>query len=175
MKKIILTIMVMAWFVTGCAQVPTKDINIAAEADPKANFSGYKTYAWLGSAEILHDEFGQWEPTPFDADAEIKYLLDRELRGRGMMENSSDPDLFVAFIAGVDMDALDLKTNPDTKIETLENVPQGGMAVILIDADSGFVIWVGVATGDVQQNANADTAKARLDYIVKHMIKKLPK
>jgi len=175
MKKIILAIMVMAWFVAGCAQVPTKDITIETEADPKANFNGYKSYAWLASAEYLHDEFGQWQPTAFDADAEIKFLLDRELRGRGMSEYSGDPDLFVTFAAGIDMDALKLKTDPETKMDSLENVPQGGLAVILIDADSGFVIWVGVATGEVLQQADAEMAKARLDYAVKQMIKKIPK
>lgn len=30
-------------FVTGCATVPTEDLKVAAEADPKADFSGYKT------------------------------------------------------------------------------------------------------------------------------------
>ena len=175
MKKIIIAILVTVWFVTGCTQVPTKDITIETEADPKADFSGYKTYAWLGSAAILHDEFGQWEPKDFDADAEIKFLLDRELRGRGMSENSSAPDLFVAFAAGIDMDALDLKTDPETKTDMLENVPKGALAVVLIDADSAFVIWAGVASGEVQQNADADMAKARLDYAVKQMIKKIPK
>jgi len=30
---------------SGCASVPTEDIQVDAQADPKANFSGYKTYA----------------------------------------------------------------------------------------------------------------------------------
>ena len=98
----------------GCASVPTKDIEVDAQADPKANFSGYKSYAWLGSAAILSDIYGQWEPPTFDADAEIKYLIDRELRKRGMLQNSTDPDLIVAFAAGIDMDALGLKENPNS-------------------------------------------------------------
>lgn len=172
-KNIVFLLALM--FLSGCTQVPTKDINIESQLDPKATFSAYKTYAWLGSAVILNDSSGQWEPPGFDADAEIKYLLDRELRARGMSESTASPDLIVAFAAGIDMDALDLKLNPETKMKTLENVPQGGLVVVLVDSHSGFLIWTGVATGEIQQDADAKMVKARLDYAVTQMLKKLPR
>ena len=159
----------------GCASVPTKDIEVDAQADPKANFSGYKSYAWLGSAAILSDIYGQWEPPTFDADEEIKYLIDRELRKRGMLQNSTDPDLIVAYAAGIDMDALGLKENPDSKTPNLVNMPRGGLLIALVDADSGFVIWAGIATADVQKQPDTKAAKARLDYAVTKLFKKLPK
>ena len=43
MKKIILTIIVMAWMVTGCSTFPKDDIKVQSEVDPKANISGDKT------------------------------------------------------------------------------------------------------------------------------------
>ena len=176
MKKATLFLFVGLFsFIAGCTTVPTKDIKIDAQADPKANFSGYKSYAWLGSAAIVNDAFGQWEPPNFDADAEIKYLIDRELRKRGMSEDSANPDLIVAFAAGIDMDALDLKTDPKTKMDILSNVPKGGLVVMMADSESGFVIWAGVATAELQKNADEKTMKARLDYAVTKMLKKLPK
>ena len=42
---------------SGCASVPTKDIQVDAQADPKASFTGHRTYAWLGSAK---DAFKFW-------------------------------------------------------------------------------------------------------------------
>jgi hypothetical protein len=159
----------------GCATVPTKDIQIDAQADPKANFSGYKTYAWLGAAAIINDPYGQWEPPAFDADAEIKFLIDRELRKRGMSETTSDPDLVIAYAAGIDMDVLELKVDPATQMELVENVPQGGLAVLLLDSQSGFVIWVGVATAEIQERPDTKAAKARLEYVVTRLFKKLPK
>jgi len=161
--------------IMGCSSVPTKDIQVDAEADPKANLSGYKSYAWLGAAAIVNDSYGQWEPPSFDADAEITHLIDRELRKRGMSESSANPDLVVAYAAGIDMDALALKTDPNTKIDTLTNIPKGGLVVVLIDSQSGFVIWIGVATADMHQNADEKFIKARLDYAVTQMMKKLPK
>lgn len=174
-KNYIFLFIILSMLITGCASVPIADINVEAEADTKVNFSGYKTYAWLGSAAIVNDSMGQWEPPPFDADAEIKYLLNRELRGRGMSESTIAPDLIVAFVAGIDMDALEFKINPETEINMLKNVPQGALAVILVDSNSGFVVWVGVATADIQQSADAATVKTRLNYAVTQMMKKLPK
>jgi len=162
-------------FLSGCASAPVKDIQIDSHANPKANFSGYKTYAWLGSATIVNDTHGQWEPPGFDADKEIKFLMNRELRNRGMSEDRTAPDLLVVFAAGVDMDALGLKIDPETQVEVFENLPKGGLVVAFVDRESGFVIWVGAATGDVQENADKQTVKARLNYAVKQLSKKIPK
>ncbi len=176
MKKIQLPIWILVLILfTGCASVPTKDIQIDAQADPQAVFSAYKTYAWLGAAAIVNDPNGQWEPPQFDADAEIKFLIDRELRNRGLSENTTAPDLIVAFAAGIDMDALGLKANPKTKSNMLENVPQGGLAVVLADSMTGFAIWVGTAVAELQSKPDTRTVKARLDYAVTQMFKKLPK
>ena len=174
-KNYVLLFVLVFVLLSGCASVPTKDIQVDAQADPKADFSGYRTYTWLGSAAIVNDSYGQWEPPAFDADAEIKYLMDPELRKRGMSENSADPDLIVAFAAGINMDALGLKVDPETKMDMLANVPRGGLVVVLLDRDTGFVVWVGVATAEIQESPDAQTVKARLDYAVTRLLKKLPK
>lgn len=174
-KNYVLVLAITIVLLAGCTSVPTKDIEFDAQADPKVNFSGYKTYAWLAAAAIVNDPYGQWEPPAFDSDAEIKFLIDRELRNRGMSENSADPDMFVVFAAGIDMEALDLKADPQTKMEQMTNVPQGGLLIALVDSESGFVTWVGVATADIQQNPDAQTVKARLDYAVTQLLKELPK
>ncbi len=170
-KVFIIVLMLFA----GCASVPTKDIQIDTQADPKADFSGYKSYAWLGAAAIVNDPHGQWEPPQFDADAEIMFLIDRELRKRGMSETTADPDLVIAYAAGIDMEALGLKTDTETKMDMLENVPQGGLVVVFVNSRSGFVIWVGVATAELQESPDTQTVKARMDYAVTQMFKKLPK
>lgn len=58
----VLPFAVILLLVAGCASTPTQDIKVDAQADPKARFSGYKTYAWLGSARLIADEDGVWEP-----------------------------------------------------------------------------------------------------------------
>ena len=174
MKKIVLAILVMAWFVTGCSTFPKDDITVESEANPKVNFSGYKTYAWLAAIGIVEDADGVWEPPKFDADGEIQFLINEALRNRGMSEVNKDPDIYVAYALGVDMDSLEIKTDPETKLESLENVPQAGLVVMMLDADTGFVNWVSVATGEMK-NLEPEIQKKRLGYVVNTMFKGLPK
>jgi hypothetical protein len=174
-KLHLVRLLFLALLAAACASAVTKDIQIEAEADPKANFKGYKSYAWLGSAAIVFDSVGQWEPPQFDADAEITFLIDRELRKRGIVESSVNPDMLVAFAAGIDMDSLEIKVDPKSEIATLENVPQGALVIALVDAETGVAIWAGLATADVQQQPSQETVKKRLDYAVTSMLKKLPR
>ncbi len=162
-------------FISGCASSLTKDIKVDAEADPKASFSGYKTYAWLGAAAIVNDPDGQWEPPQFDADAQLKILIDHELTKRGMTQNQTDPDMTVAFATGIDMEALKLQENPESKISVLENVPQAALMVVLIDAETGFVIWVGQAEAELNESPSDKLVQTRLEYAVTEMFKLMPK
>ena len=174
MKNRLLTLICVALLVAGCASV-TSDIQIETDVDPKANLAGYTTYTWLGSAAILYDPDGKWEPPQFDADTEIKFLIDRELRAHGLSEATSNPDLIVAFAAGIDMASMDIKIDPESQLESLENVPRGALVLILVDASSRKAVWAGLANGKIQENPDQETIKKRLDYAVSSMLKQLPR
>ena len=174
MSKKLLPLIGAVLLLAGCASA-TKDIRIETDVDPKANMAGYSTYTWLGSAAIVYDPAGKWEPPQFDADTEIKFLIDRELRAHGLNESTSSPDLIVAFAAGIDMASMDIKVDPESELETLENVPRGALVLILIDADNGKAVWAGLATGEVQDNPDQETTKKRLDFAVSSMLKQLPR
>jgi len=174
-KNRLLSLFAVLLLVTGCATSVTKDISVDTDSDPKTNFSGYKSYAWLGSATIVYDAEGKWEPPSFDADAEIKFLIDRELRKRGMVEDSLNPDMIVIFAAGVDMDVMQYKIDPESEIDLLENVPLGALSVVLVDVDTEIVIWAGLATAEIQEEPSSEEVKKRLDYAVTEMFKELPR
>ncbi len=171
MSKFPITFLVVLFFIAGCASSVTKDIMVDAQADPKIDFKGYTTYAWLGLAAIVYDPDGKWEPPQFEADAEIKFLIDRELRDHGMSEDSINPDMIVAFAAGIDMASMEIDIDPKSNLVVLENVPIGALTVILVDANSGLAIWAGVATAEIQQSPDQDTIKKRLDFAVTGMFK----
>ena len=175
MKNLLIALFISLLLVTGCATTDTSDIMIEAESDPTVKFSGYTSYTWLGSASILYDPAGQWEPPGFDADSEIKFLIDSEFRQRGMSEDSANPGLRVAFAAGIDMSAIIEEIDPDSKIAHLKNVPEGGLVVVLIDAHTGVVVWAGLALGEIKQDADQEMIKSRLKYAVSSMFKELPK
>ncbi len=129
----------------------------------------------MGSAAIVYDPEGKWKPPQFDADAEIKFLIDRELRKHGMTETSTNPDMIVVFGADIDMTSIRAEVDPDSKLRKLANVPIGALTVILMDGNSGWAIWGGIATAEIQQDPSQEEIKKRLDYAVTSMFKKLPK
>jgi hypothetical protein len=174
MKKYLYTIATMMLLLSGCASSETKDIEVKTESDPNANLAGYKNYAWQGSAAIVFDDKGRWEPPQFDADAEIRLLIDRELRDHGMTENPVNPDLIVAYAAGIDMDSMEIKVDPESGLERLTNLPVGALSVILVDAVSGQAIWIGVASANIQESPTPETTRKRLDFAVTQMFARLP-
>lgn len=169
---IILSVFLLA--LSGCASV-TKDIEIDATADPTVKFSGYKSYAWLGQIEGLNDPEGVWQPPKMNIAEDIRFLIDRELRKRGLFSHSDSPDLLVAVFMGVDMEAIEIKVDPKTKLDLLENMPTAALAVALIDSKTGYAVWIGEAMADVQQNRTEEIIRERLDYAVSQMFKKLPR
>lgn len=176
MRKYLAGIVILTMFLSACATTaPTSDIEIATEVNSEANITEYKSYAWVGSAAILNDPNGRWEPPQFDADAEIKFLIDRELRVRGMSVDTVDPDVIVFFAAGIDMESIELDINPAASLAVMENVPLGALLVILVDARNGDGIWGGRATGEIQENPSQEVIKKRLDYAVSKMFASLPK
>ena len=148
-------------------------MNIDAETDAKVNLSGYKTFAWLGDSVIVYDEIGRWKNPGFDDDTEARFNIDKELRAKGFIENSHNPDMYITFVAGIDMDNIEMKTNDETQLESLENVPKGALVVAIFDANNGQSIWTGVAEGDLQNNIATAKAKERLNIAVSEMFKKM--
>jgi len=173
--KHLLVLFVATLISTGCSTVPTDDIKVSSESDPKANLKGYKTYNWAGSAALVYDPEGQWEPPELDLDSEFRFLIDREMRAKGFTQSMDKPDLLVGYVAGVDMDAIEFKKNPESNIKTLQNVPKGALVVVLIDSDTLFPVWAGQALADVQENLPAETIKGRLDYAVSKMFADMPR
>jgi len=176
MKKNIFYLLLFSFsLLAACSTTPTDDIKIEAAADEDVNFSSYKSYAWAGAVGILKDPEGKWKQPKFDIDKEIEFLMDREFRKLGLTETSGNPDMLVAYALGVDMSALKLKEDPKTKSPILKNIPKGALIVILVDAKTGYAMWVGQASAKIKQNPDMKIAKARLDYAVTEIMKKIPR
>ena len=173
MKYFMLLFIAAVFFLTACASI-TSDIKVDANVAPKAKLSAYKTYDWLGDAKLLNDPNNVWQPPKFNVAENIKSLIESELNQYGILKSTSNPDLAVAFFTGVDMQAMELKEDPQSKIEILKNVPKAGMIVTLIDAETGYVVWLGAAEGNIQEGSSDEIVRKRLAYAVNQMFKLLP-
>lgn len=161
-------------FLSACS-TSNKDIKITSEQEPNISFSSYQSYDWLGTATLLNDPNNSWQSTGIDVSGDVKYLINRELRKRKLFKTTGKPDLAVSFFIGVNMDNQELKLDEETKIELKTTIPKAGLVVLLTEVDSGKVVWLGVATGEVQEQRTPELVRQRLDFAVTEMFKKLPK
>ena len=171
MKKVFypLTLFILYILLSACAST-TKDITVETASDPKVNLKAYKKYAWLGSAAVLNDPEGKWVPAKYDVSSDIKFLIDNELRADDLTEVADqDAEVAISFFTGVDMAAKSLKADPKKDVEIPKNVPKAALIVVALDIKTGYVIWMGVATGDIKEGATVKESKARIAYAVKKM------
>jgi len=157
----------------GACTTLTSDIKTETQVAADADFSVYRTYAWAGSAKVVFDPVGQWEQPTLDTDEEVRFLINRELRARNFVQVDTEPDLLVAFAAGIDTTALDLKDDPNSNDPVLTTVPKAALVVAMVDVKTGYIIWLGYATGDVQEQLSIEQIRARIDYAVSEIFKPL--
>ena len=175
MRKITISLIaIITLFMIGCS-TEFMDIEVAADSDPNFKLKDYQSYAWLGSAVIVDDELGMWEPSGLDADAEIQILVGQKLN-KSLKEDVKNPDLLLACIAAVDvLEAISVEENPDMVLIDIETIPIGALVIVFIDTESGSPVWIAEATANIKLNPDVKTAKRRLDYAVKEMLKRIPK
>lgn len=177
--KTLITSFALALLLTlnACSMMGTQDSNsditFETDIDPKANFKGYKSYTWMGAASIMNDPDNDWKAPGFDANAEIKLLIDNGLRDKGMSETNQKTDVLVGYALGINMSNIEYKENKETSFKSLEAAPKGALVILMVDAETGVVIWASSAKADIKGNTG-DAAKKRLAFAVKSMLGSLP-
>ncbi len=167
--RLLLTAFIALALVACAAMKSYDDIKVETNSDPKVDLGAYKSYAWLAGAAVVIDEHNKWVPPGYDATAEFKHQLDAALRKKGLSENNINPDMVIAFAAGIDMDAPDIQKNAEDKFEIVGTKPQGGILLIFGDTRNGQAIWAGAAQGDAK-NTTMEESKDRIRYVVSKMM-----
>ena len=164
--KVSLAVLLMIG-VSGCG-VSTKDIQVETVKSEKVNLKGYKTYEII--KESGADESIKKEKTlkGVDVDGNMKALITSELAKRGKVEVTHDPDFFVAYVAGADMDAIQIKLDKEGK-SMIQNIPEAAMLLMLVDAETGSIIWLSTAEGDFK-GLPPEQQKERLKFAIKKML-----
>ena len=140
---------------------------IRAIQDPKSNIEGYKTYAWAEGLGAIHDPDNKWTPVGFNIDSELRFLIDRELRERGMSFANTTPDAIVTYLLVLDLDAQaeDIESVYGSNAD-MENLEEGALLIGIVDPVSLEVVWAGAARRQVSRGAPDQEVKARLSRIV---------
>jgi hypothetical protein len=109
-----------------------------------------------------------------DVDAILRRLITRELKDQGLAVVDRDPDLVVAYAAGVDMTTLDLVENPHNKMRILQSASIAALLHILVDTGTGYPVWVDRATGNLSSDTLESTRKKRNAYAIQEMSREYP-
>jgi len=163
--KSVITVLVIAG-ITGC--VSTSDIQVEKAQSEKVNLDGYKTYQFIADSGIVQDKKDPAISKKVDVSAEIEDMINSELAKKGKIPVSKNPDFFVAYMGGSDMDAVKSKLDKNGK-EVIEKSPEAALVLMLVDADTGSIIWMSTAEGEVK-GGSAENIKKRLNYTVKKML-----
>lgn len=159
---------------TPAASALTADIKTSAQVDQKVRFAGVKSYAWFETEATMDDSLNRWKGVGFDIPAEIQFLIERELRERGVVQVDDEPDVFIGFVAAATVDHFEQVQRRGGQVPDVEGVGESSLVIELIDADTEHTIWVGVAQGETQTGRTDEQVRARLDYMVTELLKQLP-
>lgn len=150
----------------ACASGP----RITAEADPRVDFSGYRTYAFHSPLAIEPDGY----ETPLSEAA--KTTVARELEARGYVFDAEDPDLRVN-INGYLERRTDVSATPTVDYAfyygyrsyyavpywntrpQVTSYTEGTINIDLVDSAQNRLVWEGLAVGRVP--SSLDTAQKR--------------
>ncbi len=171
--KLAVWIFCLALMINGCSSL-TEDIQINIATDPSTNLSRYQSYTWLKDVSALNDPENKWQQPKMDISDDIQFVIDRELRKKGIFSHTQNPDLAVVFFTGVDMENMALKADPNTEQQVLTNIPAADLVVALIDVKTNYVVWVGQASAEVMKNRTDEMIRERIDYAITEMFKRFP-
>jgi hypothetical protein len=162
-------------FLSACAKVPTSDIKTRAAVDDTVKFSGFETYSWFAGLGLVKDDTGRWDNGELDVSAELKFIIDKSMRERGLNESSAHPDLLVGFLIVADLNQLQEVSERGGKVSSIEGVGKSALIIELIDARTNHTVWLGAAAGDAKTGRSSAELKERLDYAVTALFRDLPR
>jgi len=151
---------------TGC--VSTSDIQVDSTQSDKVDLKGYKTYQFIEGSGIAKDTSKKTLTKSESVSAEIEEMINEELAKKGKVPVSKDPDFFVAYLGGADHEAVKKKLDKHGK-EVIEKSPEAALVLMLVDADTGAIIWMSTAEGELK-NSTPEERKKRIKYTIEKML-----
>jgi hypothetical protein len=156
-----------------------QDVNY--DYDRRANFSAYRTYAWVGGTSQA-DNLNH---------ARIVAAVDRQLAAKGLtqVDSTGNPDVLVlyqvALTEDLEVNAYDNRwAGPGwggwggwgggPSRARVERVPVGTLVVGMIDAKTRSMVWRTSATKDLDLGDNPEKWEKKLNKAVEKMFKRYP-
>ena len=149
---------------------------VTYDFDKSTDFSKFKSYTWV-QGTVLNDELNH---------NRIVSAVDAQLTSRGLarVEAGARPDLLVAYHASFDKDLQITGFSsgwggyrfPANRSGTAraEEILVGTLAVDLVDAATGTIVWRGMATKEVDVKANPERREKNINRAAEKLFKNSP-
>ena len=182
-------VIVMAALVAGCSTIET-----SYDFDPKAKFTGLKTYKWLDKPQKLTGD-PRIDGNTILANR-IHEAVDTELAARGFRKVSSDPDFLVAYHVSLDKRRSVQTLNsyygygpgwgygygasyrpgywagaPETYVYEYE---EGTLILDIVNPENKELIWRGSAQDEVNFKSTPEKDQTQLNEAVQQMLENFP-
>jgi hypothetical protein len=150
--------------------------NVTVDFDRTVDFSKLRTYSWVRGTPISD---------PLN-DKRIVGAVDTQLSLKGLskVEQSTSPDLFVAYHATFDRD---LQINgfssgwggyrfggTRTGTARAEEILVGTLVIDVVDAKGKTIVWRGMATQDIDVKASAEKRDKNINKTAEKLFKNYP-
>ena len=153
---------------SGC--VSTSDIKVESMTSEKANLKGYKTYQFLdGSGVVEEDSRGKLKELDGKIAETIEQIINDELQKKGKKPVAKHPDFYVAYLGGKESSTVMQELNDEGKT-IVKKRPEAAMLLMLVDAQSGAILRLSTAEGEIKSLPEAQK-RERLTYAIKKMLK----
>jgi len=136
------------------------------------DFSRLKTYAWIDGTGLSDDLNHQ----------RIVNAIDLQMKAKGFtkVESSAHPDVLVAYHADFDknLEVNGFSTGPAAyrwgRSARVEEVLIGRLTVVLLSGENRDLLWRGIATREVDPNADPEKRDRNINKAAEKLFKKYP-
>ncbi len=164
-------------FLLSCASLK---IGVTTDHDPQADFSGYKTYAWIEPPE----DYTGWRP-PKHLDIRLRRVVDDIMAEKGYQKVPALPmaDLLLAYYASVETE-LRITSTPyglypgwgysywggaPFGTSNVRRYDSGTVLLDMIDSKAKQLVWTGQVTSAIhQQNPPSDRMAAVAERLLEN-------
>src|SRR5690606_8920625 len=178
-----LLIALLAGLLAACATGP----RVSSDADPRADFSAYRTFAFYSPLAIEREGYASL------VSGRMKAAARAEMEARGYVYSEQDPDLWLNINAYLQQ-RTDVSTVPAVDYgyyysyryrgyvavpfwherTTVSRYTEGTMNIDLVDARRNALVWEGIATGRARRNQDPAERDAAIDATIAAIFAQYP-
>jgi len=172
----VLAVLGLIALTVGCSSIQSN-----YDYDPTADFSKFKTYAWMERATATDGSGRQVQPGDM-TEKRIKMAVGTQLAEKGLTEDSQNPDLLLAYYAGIEekVDVTDWGYRSyggwygygsgyggyygrDVDVYYYN---QGTIVLDMVDIADGELVWRGIVTDYVTESNSPQQREQKINEAI---------